>query len=354
MSKAFRFIDIEQASYVLIGFIPYLLAIYLVIHLDAEITPSLLLAGLVALAAHLTGYSLIRHFGKQLADVREITGNTSISEYKFPIEIDGKSPDELLGIIDNFNKIMQDSKRSSRQLKEMTTKLILHARDIECYQAKLRDEGISFVRLSRYVDKSVAEKIMNSAEDILLQNTKQEATILFADIRAFTTLTEHMTPEDILGFLNTYFDTMVKIIFNHQGVLDKFIGDELMASFGVLGEAKDGPMNAVNAAIAMQARAQSLISEFRAKKYPEFEIGIGINTGNVVMGSVGSENRMDYTVIGDTVNVASRLQHIAEGQCIVVGENTYQRCKAHIPMLPMGEIKLRNRVSSVKYYQVKK
>jgi class 3 adenylate cyclase len=162
-----------------------------------------------------------------------------------------------------------------------------------------------------------------------------------------------MVPEDIIEFLNTYFDAMVRIVFSHRGILDKFIGDELMATFGVVGDTKDGPMNALNAAVAMQIKAQELISEFRVKNYPEFEIGIGINTGDVVMGSVGSSNRMDYTVIGDTVNVASRLQHITEGQCILVGENTYQRCKAHIPMLPMGEVKIRNRASPVKYYQVK-
>ena len=136
---------------------------------------------------------------------------------------------------------MQGSRKSPRQLKDMTARLMVHTRDIERYQVKLRDEEISLVRLSQYVDKCVAGKIIDSKDDVLLQDTKQESAILFANIRAFTTIRERMAPEDVIEFLNTYFDAMVRIIFSHQGILDKFIGDELMATFGAIGEAKVGP-----------------------------------------------------------------------------------------------------------------
>ena len=352
--KSLRFRDIEQASYSLIGFIPYLLAFYLVIYLDAEITPPLLLMALVALIAHLVGFSVIRKFGKQLSNVRDITGKAAMSDHKHSIEIHDNTPDELVGIVQHFNAVLADSELASRNFREMTAQLVVYTRDIERYQQKLRDEGVSRNRLSRYVDKSLIEKIVNSDEDIPLQNAKQEATMFFADIRSFTTISEHMAPEDVIGMLNEYFDAMVKIIFKHQGILDKFIGDELMATFGVIGDPGDGPLNAVKAAIAMQARVKSLMTEFRLKNYPVFEVGIGINTGDVVMGNVGSKNRMDYTVIGDTVNVASRLQQMSEGHGIIVGEKTYQYCQAYMPMKLRGEIKVKNRSAPVKCYEVGK
>jgi len=353
MKKLMRFRDIEQASYALIGFIPYLLAIYLILLLDIPPTPSILVAGALALGAHLTGYSLIRRFGKQLADVYDLTGKAAGSEEKQTIRINEKSPDELAGILRNFNALMEESKRSNHNFNEVTTKLLVYTREIERYQSRLRDEAVSRTRLSRYVDKSVADRIANFPDDVLLQNIRQEATILFADIRSFTSISEHMGPEAVLDFLSAYFDAMVNIIFSHDGILDKFIGDELMATFGVLGNPEDGPVNAVKAAIAMQVRTRSLMVEFRKKKYPAFEIGIGINTGAVVMGSVGSKNRMDYTVIGDAVNVASRLQEFAEGQSVVVGEETYQRCKSRISMNPRGSVMVRNRVNPVKCFEVK-
>lgn len=354
MKKDMRFRDIEQASYALIGFIPYLLAIYLVLQLDIVPGPTILLAGMLALGAHLAGYSLIRRFGKQLADVYELTGKAAGSEERNAITIHQGSPDELAGIIRNFNALMDESRRSNHNFNEVTTKLLVYTREIERYQAKLRDDAVSHTRLSRYVDKSVADMIASSPDDVLLQNIRQEATILFADIRSFTSISEHMGPEAVLDFLSAYFDAMVHIIFSHDGILDKFIGDELMATFGVLGNPQDGPINAVKAAIAMQVRTRSLMTEFRRKKYPAFEIGIGINTGPVVMGSVGSRNRMDYTVIGDTVNVASRLQEFAEGQSVLVGEQTWLRCKAMISMNPRGEVMVRNRDKPVKCFEVKR
>jgi len=352
MKKNLRFAYIEQASYSLIGFIPYLLALYLVLYLDIEVTTPVLVIALIALLAHLTGFMVIRKFGKQLKSVSDKTGRAVIADHKFSIEMDEGTPDELISIVQHFNTMLAESERSSRNFQELTTKMMLYARDIEQYQQQLRDEGTSRARLSRYVDHNLVEKILNHKEDTLLQNSRQEATILFADIRSFTSISEHMAPEEVIGMLNAYFDAMVQIVFHHQGVLDKFVGDELMATFGLLGDPEEGPLNAMKAAVAMQGRIKTLMSEFRLKGYPVFEVGIGINTGDVVMGSLGSKNRMDYTVIGDTVNVAARLEQMAQGGCIIVGEMTYNYCHSFIPMQPKGEIKVKNRDTLVKCYQL--
>jgi len=352
MKKLMQFRDIEQVTYTLLGFIPYLLALYLVIYLEIEVTTPMLVIGLSMLIAHLVGYSVIRRFGKQLRDVYQITGKAANSEHKQCIEINGTSSNELVGIVQHFNAVLADSERSSRNFQEMTTKLMLYTQEIERYQQRLREEGASRNRLSRYVDKTLVERIINSEEDIPLQDTRQEVTMLFADIRSFTAISEHMAPEQVIGMLNDYFEAMVKIIFKHQGVLDKFVGDGLMATFGVVGDPKDGPLHALQAAIAMQAKVKGLMPDFQMKNYPQFEVGIGINTGEVVMGNVGSRNRMDYTVIGDTVNVASRLEQMSNGHDIIVGEETYRRCHTYIPMKARGEIKLKNRTAPVKCYEV--
>ncbi len=352
MPKAIKFRYIEQVSYVLIGFIPYLLSLYLIFSLHIEVTTTMLAVAAGALLAHLIGYSVIRKFGRQLKDVCDKTGKTASSNFRTSIEIDAQSPGELTAIVQAFNTILLESERSSRNFQEMTAKIMLYSREIEQYQKRLRAEGLSRQRLSRYVGQDLVNKVVNSGEDTPLQNKRQMATILFADIRSFTTISECLEPETVIHMLNEYFDAMVNIIFRHEGVLDKFVGDELMATFGILDAAENGPVNAVRAAMDMQNNMKSLMAEFRMKGFPVFEIGIGINCGDVIMGNVGSKNRMDYTVIGDTVNVAARLEQMAEGQSILVGESVRNRCGNGLSMLARGEVQVKNRSKAVKYYQV--
>jgi len=202
------------------------------------------------------------------------------------------------------------------------------------------------------VGEDVVEQMILSRKADPLRNERCEATLLFADIRSFTTISEHMSPEEIISMLNEYFNEMVDIIFKYGGILDKFVGDELMAVFRQGEEASEGPMNAVTAAIVMQKRIRDMMEERNARGKQVFEVGIGINTGQVVMGNVGAKNRLDYTVIGDTVNVAARLEQMAEGQEIIVSEDTYKYCREHIPMREKGEITVKNRALPVKCYEV--
>ncbi len=352
MSKGTQFKEVEQISYMLIGFIPYLLTLYLIISLDIEVTPTILAVAVVALVAHLSGFSVIRKFGWQLKSVSDKAAKAVSSKTRTSIEIDADIPDELRNIVEAFNVMLAESEDSSRNYQDMATRMMLYTRDIEQYQKKLRDEELSRQRLSRYVGQNLVNRIVNEKGDMPLQNHKQMATILFADIRSFTTISERLEPEALISMLNAYFDAMVEIIFKHHGVLDKFVGDELMATFGLVEDTDKGPLNALQAAIEMQNNMQSLMAAFKAKGFPQFQIGIGINCGDVVMGNVGSKNRMDYTVIGDCVNVAARLENMAEGGSILVGEPLYAQCGDMITMRPRGEVKLKNRTVPVKCYQV--
>jgi len=349
----FRVISI--IIYSLLGFIPYLLSIYLVTQMNITITQTILIIAAIALTSHLIGISMLHKFDHQLRAFSEDTGLAITAAEKKPIEIKGNAPCELSDLAVHFNTMLAEVGKSNRNYQEVTTKLMLYARDIEEYQKKIREESLIRQSLSRYVGNDLVDQIINSDEGMLLQNRKQETTVLFADIRSFTTLSEHMPPERVIEILNEYFDSMVDIIFEHHGILDKFVGDELMAVFGLVGSEEDERKHAehaVNAAIAMQKRLKTLMFDFAEKGFPTFEVGIGINTGETVVGNVGSKNRMDYTVIGDTVNVAARLECLAQGDAIIIGEVTRNQCECLINTTSRGEIKVKNRARAVKCFQV--
>lgn len=162
--------------------------------------------------------------------------------------------------------------------------------------------------MSRYMAKEVVEKLLDGGEEVL-QGTSTVATVLFSDIRRFTTIAEGMTARDTVTMLNEYFTEMVEVIFRYGGILDKYIGDAIMASFGAPLQAADDADNAVRVANEMIRALRRFNGERAAKKgLPPIDIGIGLATGEVLAGSIGSAKRLEYTVIGDSVNLASRLE----------------------------------------------
>jgi len=354
MKQELSFRGISEIVYSLLGLIPYLLVAYLLIQMHVSVSQTVLSIAAIALISHLLGFSIMNKFGQQLQTFSEQTGLAVTALRKTPIEIKGNQPRELSEIASHFNTMLAESAKFNRNYQEVTTKLMLYSRDIENYQKQLREEALLRQQLSRYVGDALVDQIMRSDEGQLLQNRKQETTVLFADIRSFTSISEHMPPEKVIDMLNDYFDKMVDIIFEHHGVLDKFVGDELMAVFGLVGtsEQESHAVHAVHAATAMQDGIRDLMQDFARKGYPSFEVGIGINTGETVVGNVGSRNRMDYTVIGDAVNVAARLEQMAEGYTIIIGEETRKRCGIAIDTAPKGEIQVKNRAKSVKCFQV--
>src|SRR5262249_7765169 len=151
----------------------------------------------------------------------------------------------------------------------------------------------------------------------------QRVTMLFADIRGFTTLSERKTPKEIVTLLNVYFERAATEIFRNNGALDKFIGDGIMALFGAPKPSEEDPINAVKTAIGLQRVVEELNHELAAQGADyEMKIGVGINTGDVIAGYIGSQLRTDYTVIGDAVNLAARLESNAKGGEILIGAET--------------------------------
>ncbi|MEC9340797.1 MAG: adenylate/guanylate cyclase domain-containing protein [Pseudomonadota bacterium] len=161
--------------------------------------------------------------------------------------------------------------------------------------------------MARYMTKEVADKLLESGAEAL-GGTAQEATVLFSDIRRFTTLAEQLGPRETVAMLNDYFTEMVEVIFAHNGILDKYIGDAIMALFGTPFSTGRDADNALQVANLMIARLRQFNQRRHAAGLTEIQIGVGISSGELIAGNIGSPKRMDYTVIGDTVNLSARLE----------------------------------------------
>jgi adenylate cyclase len=188
---------------------------------------------------------------------------------------------------------------------------------------------------------------------LALTGKRVKATIFYSDIRGFTAMSETMTPEEIYGQLNEYFEEMCKIIFEYGGYVDKFIGDCVMAVFSAPYQTPDDARNAVISAVKQQDKIRELSARWVAEGKKEFTVGMGVNTGDVVMGNLGASSRMNYTVIGDNVNVAARLYNVAIGGEIIISETTYAECKELIEVDDRDPVSVKGKSAPIAIYNVR-
>lgn len=220
----------------------------------------------------------------------------------------------------------------------------------------LRERDLVKDTFSRYVTKQVAEEILKDPGKIAPGGKKQEVTILFSDIRGFTAFSEGHDPEEVISHLNEYLSAMVDIIFKYEGTLDKFIGDAIMAVFGSPITHGDDPARAVKTALEMQQRLNLLNDEWVKKGRTPLTIGIGINTGEVIVGNIGDVRRMEYTVIGDNVNLASRLEGLTKnyGSPIIISSSTYDKVKDIVEVNKLKEVTVKGKSHAVEIYELLK
>ncbi len=217
---------------------------------------------------------------------------------------------------------------------------------------RLAREEVARANYSRFLPEYVVKQMLENPESFKLGGVSQTITILFADIRGFTRISEHAPAEKIVSLLNRYFSAMTDIIFAHGGTLDKYLGDGLMALFGAPTATPDDASNALNAAVAMQRRLLGINRELRDEGFPEIGVGMGLHTGEAIVGYIGSDRRSEYTAIGDTVNTSSRLESNARGGEILISDATAQAAHSRYKLVPRDPIMVKNREQPVLLWEV--
>jgi adenylate cyclase len=220
------------------------------------------------------------------------------------------------------------------------------------YAAKIEQEALTRERLQRLLSPAIAEQVISGKVDVAKGGQVRDTTVFFSDIRGFTSMSESRSAQDIVNMLNEYFELMVEVIFKYEGTLDKFVGDEIMALFGSPVHHPDDAVRAVRTAVEQMR----VLAEFNNTRLAEGEdpvrIGIGINSGEVVAGYLGSSKALDYTVIGDVVNTAARLCSYAKAGEIIISDSTYHRVKDHFEVERLPPAQVKGKSKALEIYRV--
>jgi len=219
--------------------------------------------------------------------------------------------------------------------------------------ASLREKELIKGAFSTYVSSQVMEEVLKDPGSMALGGARKNATIVFTDIRGFTAMSETLEPEDVVSIINVYLSSQTEIIVRNGGMLDKFVGDCVMAVFGIPLPKEDDAVRAVRSALEIQEAIAELNQARKIAGERTVTIGIGINTGEVVSGNMGSAQKMDYTVIGDSVNLAARLESVAEGGSILISEETYFQVQDHVIAEKLSPLAVKGKKERVSVYRVK-
>jgi adenylate cyclase len=218
---------------------------------------------------------------------------------------------------------------------------------------RVKRETLARAAFARFMPEHIIKELVDCPEKFHLGGTNKRITVLFCDVRGFARIAHRAPPETIVDLLNILFTEMAAEIFAHQGTLNKYLGDGLMALFGAPVGGESDAFNAVSAAIGMQRRIKQVNLQLAAKGLPKVTLGIGINTGEVTVGCIGAEQRSEYTAIGDSVNIASRIEGIAHPGQILVTEQTVRELNGQFPLSEPWTVEVKHIDEPVKIYSVK-
>ncbi len=256
-----------------------------------------------------------------------VQGVTEIGRGNFDFRIRKRTNDEIGDLTIEFNKMAKD----------------------------LKDKVLIEDAFKRYVSHQVADEILKDPDVFAktLKGVKKPVTAFFGDIRGFTSISEKLPPEEVVAFLNFYLTEMTTIIFQNEGTIDKFMGDCIMAIFGAPVEHGDDVFKAVKSAVEIQRKVEQMNRDRLAQGQRDIHVGIGINYGEAVVGNIGSTQRLEYTVIGDSVNTASRLQTLAKGGEIVVSDSVYKKTKEKFEYMAMDPVTVKGKKKVLTVWKIK-
>ena len=264
-----------------------------------------------------------------------------ISHNDLSARVEVEFKDEIGELAQTFNIMLDELQKAYNQIKGFAFQAVLAQRN----ERKVRNI------FQKYVPKDVIDTLFANPESMLTGENRVLA-ILFSDIRSFTTISEGYMPDDLVNNLNRYFEIMVDIIMDHGGVIDKYIGDAIMAFFGAPVKHKNDALNAVATALKMQSALLKFNAELEASGKPKFKTGIGINYGVVTVGNIGSQKKMDYTIIGDMVNRGSRLEGLTKyyHQDIIFSESVFRKVQDTYPCRFVDTVQVKGKTFGEKIY----
>jgi adenylate cyclase len=217
---------------------------------------------------------------------------------------------------------------------------------------KMQQEASTRERFERLLSPDLAELVVSGELEVKKGGEIRYATVMFADVRGFTKMSEYTDAEELLKLLNEYFEIIVDVVFHHGGTVDKFIGDEIMVIWGAPVAHGDDPIRAVRAALEIQFEMAKFNLLRNDKNLPQVELGIALNTGNLVAGYIGSSRTMSYSVIGDIVNVAHGICPAAKANQIIISENTYNEVKDFFEVTELQPVYAKGKLEPVSVYGV--
>ncbi|MBA3394460.1 MAG: FHA domain-containing protein [Deltaproteobacteria bacterium] len=218
--------------------------------------------------------------------------------------------------------------------------------------SRIEKEAQTRAQISRLIPPSVVEQVVQGKLVIEKGGRLNEITMLFSDIRGFTTMSDGRPAQEVVNTLNEYFEVMVDVLFKYSGTLDKFVGDEIIGLFGAPISIEDAPYKAVSCAVAMLQALEEFNRTRASENLSAIRIGIGINTGMVITGAIGSTRALQYTAIGDAMNVASRLVNVASSGEIIISEDTYRLVAGRIEATQLPPVKVKGKAEELKVYRV--
>ncbi len=219
--------------------------------------------------------------------------------------------------------------------------------------ASLREKELIKGAFSTYVSTQVMEQVLKDPSQLALGGARKRTSVMFTDIRGFTSMSETMQPEEVVSIINVYLSLQTEIVIRNEGMLDKFVGDCVMAVYGLPFAKPDDALRAVRTGVEIQAAILKLNAVRSKEGLKTITIGIGVNTGDVVAGNMGSPQKMDYTVIGDSVNLAARLEANAEGGTVLISESTYEEVKDYVVAEKLAPIPVKGKKDKVVVYSIK-
>ncbi len=222
------------------------------------------------------------------------------------------------------------------------------------YAGEGREKRILKNAFQRYLNPAMVDRIVNNPEKLILGGEYKELTVLFSDIRGFTHISEELDPKTLVHFMNTYLTAMTDILLKNGGTLDKYIGDAVMALFGAPENQTDHAVRACTTALEMIDALKNLRIEWRAEGLPEVQIGVGVNTGDMIVGNVGSLKRFNYTVMGDHVNLTSRLEGLTKqyGVDIIVSETTREQTGGRFLFRELDFVRVKGKMKPVRIFEL--